>query len=351
MHVSREFLIPLICSLAAFTFLFMLNNIFDDLPDFISSHVPWHLTALYFLALQPHNLVHVVPVAILLAASFMTAMLGRNNELCAMRAAGLSLAVCALPVWISAVVAAGATAAISESWGQSCTRYANELKATCTEHRKKDQPPLAASFPDLQRDWSLVPDQNEAFANVLIRQFDEHGNTLWILAAKQAVYAHHGVWRFSDGTRQHFDNANAPAQNEAFTTLELTFPERPADFQENTAALDAISTRQALAMLRRNPPPPPKNARRLQTIVYYNLTFPLASIVAALFGFSMTIANQRSGVMKGFAGAIGMLVLFYIVGQVLFVMGKNGWLPPLCAGALPNLAFTAAGIANVWRKQ
>ena len=92
-------------------------------------------------------------------------------------------------------------------------------------------------------------------------------------------------------------------------------------------------------------------AQRLRTILWYNLTFPLASLVAAMFGFSMTIANQRSGIMRGFACAVGMLVLFYIVGQVFFVIGKNGWLPPFVAGALPALAFMAGGVANVWRKQ
>ena len=65
----------------------------------------------------------------------------------------------------------------------------------------------------------------------------------------------------------------------------------------------------------------------------------------------MTITGQRSEAMRGFAGAVGLLVLYYIVGQVLFVAGKNGWLPPFVAGALPNLLFTTAGAFLVWRRQ
>ena len=37
-YVLREFMIPLACALAAFAFLFLVNNVFDDLPDFMSKN-------------------------------------------------------------------------------------------------------------------------------------------------------------------------------------------------------------------------------------------------------------------------------------------------------------------------
>ena len=55
--------------------------------------------------------------------------------------------------------------------------------------------------------------------------------------------------------------------------------------------------------------------------------------------------------VRGFAAAVAMLVLFYLIGQFTMVMGKNGWLPPFLAGAGTNLAFTAAGIVAMWKKQ
>ena len=84
-YVLREFMIPLACALAAFAFLFLVNNVFDDLPDFMSKDVPMRVVLAYFLSLQPHNLLNVIPISVLLAASFMTVMMGRNNELSAMR--------------------------------------------------------------------------------------------------------------------------------------------------------------------------------------------------------------------------------------------------------------------------
>ena len=126
-YVLREFLIPLVCALAAFAFLFLVNNVFDDLPDFMSKDVPMRIVLAYFLSLQPHNLLNVIPISVLLAASFMTVMMGRNNELCAMRAAGMSLLTCALPVWIVALVACFCAICIGEFWGQRDFRMHREF--------------------------------------------------------------------------------------------------------------------------------------------------------------------------------------------------------------------------------
>lgn len=353
LHVAREFLIPLACSLLAFAFLFMVNNVFDDLPDFIAARAPWTDTALYFLALQPHNLVNVIPVSVLLATSFMTMMLGRSNELCAMRAAGLSLAACALPIWLTALAATAATALIAEGWGQACTAYAANLKATHTDKGKKTRAtPISTSLRQLRRDWAVISTPSpDTYANVVLTQFDEQDNTLWLVAAKQATCLGNGQWRFDQAVRLDFAGDRQPQSQTRHDTLTLDLPELPLDISAPRSFLDSLSGSQALALLHRVPAPPPRTADRLRTIAWYQFTFPLASIVAACFGFAMTITGQRSEAMRGFAGAVGLLVLYYIVGQVLFVAGKNGWLPPFVAGALPNLLFTTAGAFLVWRRQ
>ncbi|MBP5639815.1 MAG: LptF/LptG family permease [Victivallales bacterium] len=351
-HVSREFLIPFACSVLAFAFLFMVNNIFDDLKDFTSHSAPFQAFFKYVLALQPHNLLNVVPVSVLLATSFMTVMLGRNNELCAMRTAGLSLAVCAIPVWIYSLVACVLVALISESWGERCLDYARSIQEEYGIHSHSRLAPIALNNTIQHRDWALLPTQQaNSFTNVILRQFDADGNTLYVLAAKAAKGDAKGHWTFENAVKQTIDKKGVATAVESHDVMELDFEETPGDLHEVTSPMEKITFGQAYRLLHRATPPSPKVAHRLRTVLWYNLTFPLASLVAALFGFSMTIANQRSEIMRGFAGAVGMLVLFYIVGQVIFVIGKNGWLPPFIAGAVPSLAFTVGGIFNVWRKQ
>ncbi len=353
-HVFREFTIPFVCALAAFAFLFLVNDVFDDLPDFMSKDVPFRAIAAYFLSLQPNNLVNVIPISVLLAASFMTVMLGRNNELCAMRAAGMSLMTCAIPVWIWAVIAALCVVGIGEAWGAAGLNNAENIRKKYLEKKKSKPNAIAFSNKDAKRDW-YCSEINEAgqLRNIVVRQFDDSGRTEWLLTATTATFKD-GTCTFKDGSIQrHLQSVDESIAIPAtpFKEYKLECRETPEDLMQQGRLDEAISTRDAWRMLTAEIKPSRQVERHLKTIVWHNLTFPLASLVGALFGVALTIANQRSEIMKGFAGAIGILVLFYLVGQVSLVLGKNGWLPPFVAGGLPSLLFTTSGMVLMWRKQ
>ena len=353
-YVMREFMIPLFCALAAFAFLFLVNNVFDDLPDFMSKNVPLKVVLGYFLALQPHNLVNVIPISVLLAASFMTVMLGRNNELCAMRAAGMSLFTCALPVWILALIASICTICIGELWGPAGLQRAAQIRREWLDSKKQAAETLAFRNMQENRDWYCQDlDLDDVMHHVVVRQYNEQGETQWMLMAETATFREDGVCVFKNGSRQEVGAGGEKLLTppEIFETKEFTCMEHLKDIAEQGRLQDSVTTREALSILHSEITPSPQVSRHLRTVVWNNIMFPLASLVGAFFGVALTIANQRSEIMKGFAAAIGILVMFYLVGQVFMVLGKNGWLPPFVAGGLPSLVFTGAGFAVMWRKQ
>ncbi|MBR5026427.1 MAG: LptF/LptG family permease [Victivallales bacterium] len=352
-YVLREFLIPLVCALAAFAFLFLVNNVFDDLPDFMSKDVPMRVVFAYFLSLQPHNLLNVIPISVLLAASFMTVMMGRNNELCAMRAAGMSLLTCALPVWIVALVACFCAICIGEFWGPAGLQNASRIRREWLDSKKKAAETVAFCNVKENRDWYCRDlDLADVMHDVVVRQYDEQGETQWVLMAETATFRDDGVCVFKNGSRQELGGeAKMLTSPVTFETYEFACQEQLRDIAGQGRMQEGVTTREALSILRSDVAPSPQMARLLRTSVWNNITFPLASLVGAFFGVALTIANQRSEIMKGFAGAIGILVMFYLVGQVFMVLGKNGWLPPFVAGGLPSLVFTGAGFAVMWRKQ
>ena len=135
-YIARNFAMPYVGAIIGFMALFMLvDSINGDMRDFLEENtkikrelvaepatqltdkadkavsekdragrrelIPWSVILTYLLAKQPQNLTYVIPFASLLAASFMTMMLGKNSELTAMRAAGMSLFTCCLPVWVT----------------------------------------------------------------------------------------------------------------------------------------------------------------------------------------------------------------------------------------------------------
>lgn len=352
-YFCREFILPLFCALLAFAVLFLINDVFDDLPDFLNRDLPGSVVVRYFLAKQPANLVNVIPISVLLAASFMTMMMGKNNELSAMRAAGLSLGACAWPVWLVAAIMCLVVFAIGESWGPAGAKAAQDIRRQWIDKSDDRITHIAFANAREQRDWFIEELQHgDKAQGVIVRQYRPDGSTDWVLNAGSAEY-HDDTWIFIAGDIKRYDERGAllVAEPEFFLQRRESFPEAPSDIRSHSKAWDLLTIRELRAVLHGNILPASQIQRLLKVMFWHHLCFPLASLVGALFGIALTIAQERSGVMKGFATAVGMLVLFYVVGQFTMVMGKNGWLPAFVAGALPSLTFTAAGIVTMWRKQ
>jgi len=356
LHIFREFILPLCCALLAFSLLFLLNDVFDDVSDFAGKGVPGKVLFLYFLYKLPLNLVHVIPISVLLASSFMTIVLGKNNELQAMRSAGLSLAVCATPVWLTAFLSCLAVWVISEKAGPHCQQAVYNIQQEWLEKRPdKQSKAMAFKYPAENRHWFFGDFNPEGKSRgVVLRQSNSRGDTEWVLSSQEAEFQDKR-WIFRDGEVHHFtlDAQQKPKRGkpEKFVFREEFFVESPQQIAEQSKPLESLGVRDILAILRGGLLISSRAEDRLWSMFWHRLTFPLASLVAAMFGFALSLSTGRSGYMKGFATAVGMLVLFFILGELFLVLGKNGWVPPFVAGALFPMAFLAAGLILVKQRQ
>ena len=355
-HIFREFIFPLGCSLVAFSLLFLLNDVFDDVSDFGGKAVPSKVIFLYFLCKLPLNLVHVIPISVLLATSFMTVMLGKNNELYAMRSAGLSLAVCALPVWLTAFLCSMVTLGISENVGPLCQRTVSEIQQQWLKKRSEKQPaPTVFQYPAEGRTWFFSNFNPEGKSQgVVVRQSNPDGSANWALSSQEAEFIE-DHWIFHAGEVFHFtqdaDQKPKRALPEKFVRREEFFIERPVQIHEQNKPLESLNIRDIRAILHSGLLHNLRTENCLRAMFWHRLTFPLASLIGAMFGFALSLSSARSGYVKGFATAIGLRVLFFILSQFFLVLGKNGWAPPFIAGALLPLAFFLAGTILVFQRQ
>ena len=88
---------------------------------------------------------------------------------------------------------------------------------------------------------------------------------------------------------------------------------------------------------------PTAKTKRLLMVLFWNrATFPLASLVGALFGVAFTIVPGRTGMVRGFAAAVAMLVLFYLISHFTLVLAKTAG----CRHSSPGQAL----ILPSWRQ-
>ncbi len=351
-YMTVGFAVPFICSLLGFAALFLLIDIFDDMSDFLSKKVPAGVAFLYFLARQPQNMTNVVPISALLGASFTTLMMGRHNELTAMRAAGLSLFVCNLPVWIITCIACAAVFAVNESWGPSCSAKADSIMATYVK-QKKLQKHIAFHHWRDKRDWMIENLSGDSATGVVIRQYRQDGSNERLVAAQTAEFTQGKGWTFHGGFVQNYgeDGSQLVGKQKFFETLELPYAESPQEISSHSIDWNLMRIRELINVLNSDIVNSRRELRLAKVLLWHRLTFPLAALVAALFGVALTISTDRMGLMKGFALAVGTLVLFYIVSELCMVLAKHGYLTPFLGGGLPPLAFLGAGVLTMLKRQ
>jgi LPS export ABC transporter permease LptG len=356
-YVTVEFLVPLSCCVIGFLTLFVVTDLFDILRDLVDNHAPFASAVQYFALRQPANLVNVLPMSILLGASFTVHMLGRHHEILALRAAGLSLLRCFLPIWLIALLFTGLSLWLNTGTAVKATASAEELLDRLTsapERRDTHRQRLAFRNNAGNRDWFF-----EAFSRtdtqygVLIKQFRPDRTIKWELRAASAC-RDGGIWTFHDARLNTFDAMGALPEGPEQTFAVYSMPaldESPGQILNSLKPALELSVREIQHILRNDPNLPQSTRNVLLTTVWSQLSFPLACVIAAFLGVALSLSRERGAALIGFAVAVGIMVLYYIGGQFFVLLGKNGVVAPVVAGTLPTLAFAGWGFWEMLRKR
>ncbi len=348
-YIAREFLIPLACCIGGFIALFLVFDVFDVLRDFVEARSSISGTIMFFVLRQPANLVNVLPMSILLSASFMVHMLGRHHEITAMRAGGLCLVRCCLPVWLAAVALSGVSLWLNESIAPQSSARAEELldeMTTSAQHYNSGRIKLAFRNVADNRDWFF-----EAFSRdgekkgVLVKQFRDDRTVQWELQALSTVFEA-GQWVFHDAVLVKFDGEGAlpvGPEKKFDRYVAIGLEELPEEILSSLRPAEELSIREMRRMLAVNQELPQATRRVFYSIIWYRLAFPFSCVVAALLGVSLSIVRENNSALRGFAIAIGIMVFYYVVSHLFVLLGKNGTFPPFLAGCLPTLVFAGWG--------
>src|SRR5258708_17184768 len=103
-YILREWLNMLGLLLAATMGLLLMTALYDNLRDLIQLGVGFGDVLLYYTTLMPSYLSIVLPLSMLLSLLFVLSKLHRNNELTAVRAAGLNIFATTRALWLAGLV-------------------------------------------------------------------------------------------------------------------------------------------------------------------------------------------------------------------------------------------------------
>ena len=365
MKLYRRYLLdqvrrPWIYVLVGFSAIAILIDLFDNFADFAESSTPLPKIILYYLVLVPTYLPYMLPVSILLALLYALWNLGKNSEITAMRACGLSITQISSPFLCLGIVCSVALLAINEGfnpWAMQWTRLFREER----EHRQggpRLYENLTYKNAVANRLWRIETFNPKASSSyelrgVSLRQQRPDGSDEFSLDANRALWRD-GHWWFEDVETQHFSPDNfRDGPVETSPQIDMTWlSETPVDFlneikdpETERSASDIhrfLVTHDRLSRATRN---------RYLVDYHYRLASPWLCFVVVLLGIPFGAHTSRRGMGAGILLALLSFFGYYVFGSFCLHWGKSGdqWLPPLLAGWLPLFLFLGLGLAMLRR--
>jgi len=345
-YVARVWMGKFVMVSVAFWALFVLVS-FSDLVDDIQQNKVKGRVVLHYFAFQAPFTVHLImPVAVLMAVLITFGVMGRRNEITAMKAGGISVYRASLPaLTLGATVALlmfGMSEFVLPPMNKVADRDFNVIKG---------RPPQSSDM--LQRRWILGPDgrmyhydyfEPRAEGAVLygLSVYDTDPGR-WDL--RDLLYAGRANWNgfgydIERGWRRSFGEQPVFRSFLSARTREIEPPsyfgqeERKADTLRFAELRNHIVALQRLGL----------DVVPLRVQLHRKVSFPVVCVVMTLLGIPFAFVVARKGALYGIAASIVIAIVYWACIAIFDALGNHAALPPILAAWAPNMLFGAAGL-------
>ena len=357
-YIMRAFLVPFFILLFAFTLLFIIMDMYNDVGDFLDNKASVSVSVEYFILKIPGNIRFILPITVLLACMYALANLGRNRELTAIRASGISLARCGMPIFAVGFCVMLVNFYFNEELVPETTRQAEIVKKTVDNEKYVEQSNAQLQFHsgDRLRSWYFGQFDDDGYQEkVKLKIFEKNPENprrrtlLRTIEAEKTRYVPDVGWEFYKPEIHEYSVDGLPGDTITPDTDPLVFteeqiPDKPSVIIKSVIEPDALSSLEIISILHENPNMAANLRRIYATLLFNRLAFPWACFLCAFFAFPLATKNERSGIFTAIATAVGIAVLYQVLNEVFMVAGKNGYIPPFLAGLTPTVVFGAYGI-------
>jgi lipopolysaccharide export system permease protein len=349
-YIVKQFLQTILFGIAAFTLLFVVIDMMENLDDFIDQNVTNDIIVKYYFVFIPEIIRLMIPVAVLLSALFTVGKLSTQNELAALKSSGMSLYRFAVPFLITTMLISLFTIYFS-GW---IVPQANKQKVFIEQtYMKKNivrsgvniffqdsnTRIVQISYYDPNRfiaTRTSIQEYNPADITELVSRID---------ATSMSFDTSSGIWTMHNATKRIF--SNELQQKEKFVEIkmpELNFePEDIIRKQQKTEDMTLGELRKfAKEQLAAGNDP-----TRVEIEYHSRIAFAFSSIIVVFFGIPLSANKRKGGLAIQFGISLLVTFVYLVFMKVSQAFGKNGVLHPLLTAWFANLVFFGAALFNI----
>lgn len=377
--IAREVMTPAALGFVTYTFLLMMRGLFGLIEQIFVRGLPFR-DALGVLALTvPHVVVLTIPMGFLFGVLLAAGRLSIDNEIIALQASGISSRRLVRPVVLLAI---GLALLNGYLYNQVIPKSHRELKDlrvrlfAAARNLGRIQPGVFyEEFPNLLLYVRQVDEETGDWEDVLVYDSSSPGEERLTLAQRGRVLA--GGLPASDGI------TTTPGSSQPWIVLEEAVTHqflrsRPATYRVNNnrelrfrpRIQGSGTTRYDVAMRERETmdlvhfvrsggavdeekgKSPERRARDLRLAaleLHRRFAVPAASIVFALLALPLGIGSRSGGRGRGFVISVGVVLIYYVLGNNGEVLAMEGTLPPWLGMWLPSIVLTGLALVLMSR--
>jgi LPS export ABC transporter permease LptG len=340
-YVIRRLVVPLAMVVVSTALLYVVIDLTDRIDDIGKNDAPLEVVVAYYWNLVPQVIVDVIPFGLLIGVLILLTVLERQQELTALKGAGISLFRMTVPVLLVAVVGAAAMWALGEwivpSSNRVRERLLDRIKGRAT----------VRSYSGGHRQWLLSRDDSTFYnflrydveQQTLVRfnmyRVDENMALRFILFSHRVRYKN-GAWVADSGWYRRIDPDGTDDFHRIQAPLELGIAEGPAYFGQEYRSPSEMNHRE-LAEYIEELQDSGYRPNQLMVRWHQKFSYPLSAIVMVCLAlpFGLNRGGRRVTTMQGIALALGLGIVYAILVAVFGKLGEAAVLPAVIGAWAP----------------
>ena len=352
-YVFFEWLKIFVIAIGVTLGILVLHDMYGHLGDLLNWGASTREILLYYALFIPTLIPVILPISLLLSLIYVLGAMHRNNEITAMRAAGMNVFRITRSLWFAGAILSGILLWLNAD----LIPYCKENSRTVFDNVRMEKQVRDA------KDLSEVGVVNQLCFNnrssgrlwymnafsqatnkgrgVRVSILDGRGREISRIMAREGVYDETELcWFFTDGQEiEYAPDTHRPTKAVGFDkkyykdfneepNIMILSMRRPKDLSlfEAKTLIDSIGakSREALPYLVR----------------WYSIWgSPFACLIVVAIAIPFSVAGVRTNPMVGVSKTFGLFFLFYVIDSVMTALGGRGIVSPEVAAIAPNLAM------------
>jgi lipopolysaccharide export system permease protein len=348
-YILGELFKPFLAGVVAFMIIMISNTLYIFMELIVKSNIDAGTVGRMLAFNLPAIVVVTLPVAYMFATLLALGRLGRDSEIIALRAAGVSLTRAIAPIILTAIL----ISALGWFLQEKVVPWSNQQTvAILKDMMKKDT--LQAV-----KEKNFIHADNRHF---YVQAIDRKKNLLqgiYILdrskGQPQIITAESGTrketrWILYKGLLRKLDTAGFIDHEIRFERMEIEMDIKPEMVFNNSADVRTVASGEAAKLIAAKKKRG-EDTRRDEMDYHTKFSLPLATFFTILLAAPIGIRFSKMGNYFGVAISIALVFIWYLAYSTFTNLGATGTVHPILAAWIQNIAFGTVGVLLLLQMQ